>query len=278
MSWTVDTADAASALRMLPTGCVDLTVTSPPYDRMRDYNDAAWSERIWKAILRELFRVTATGGVVVWIVGDATIGGSETGTSFRQALFAQQLGFNIHDTMIYEKDNPPPVGGDNRYYQSFEYAFVFSRGAPKTFNELTRPRRDKWDEKRTHRIRAVNRQADGTFLKKKRIEINTAPIKRSNIWRYTVGGGISVENGTGHPAGAPEKLVNDHILTWSNEGDLVLDPMMGSGTTGAAAVAQGRDFYGIDIEESYVKAAADRIEGATMIPPSSEGAPWEPST
>ena len=136
--------DCLKLMKTVPDGSVDLTVTSPPYDNLRTYNgnNEQWGEHVWKDVIADLYRVTADGGVVVWVVGDATMKGSETGTSFKQALYAKEVGFNLHDTMIYEKDNPPPVGGSNRYYQNFEYMFVWSKGTPKTFNPIMRTRKN----------------------------------------------------------------------------------------------------------------------------------------
>ena len=194
---------------------IDLTVTSPPYDNLRTYTgEADWNEDVWKSIIKELYRATKKGGVVAWIVGDATAKGSETGTSFKQALYAKKCGFNLHDTMMYQKDNPPPVGGNNRYYQHFEYMFIFSKASPKTFNPIMTERRNKWGDKRTERYKGFTRDKDGNFVKK--LVSLTGKVKNGNIWNYVVGGGNSVEYGTKHPAGFPEQLAHDHILSWSN--------------------------------------------------------------
>lgn len=245
----------------MPECSVDLTVTSPPYDNLRTYNgnNSQWGEHVWKAVIQDLFRVTKQGGVVVWVVGDATIKGSETGTSFKQALWAKECGFNLHDTMIYQKDNPPPVGGTTRYYQHFEYMFVWSKGTPKTFNASISPRRNKWNDKRTERVKGFTRDKDGNFAKKKVSLIGD--VKIGNVWKYVVGGGISVDYGTGHPAGFPEKLAHDHIISWSNGGDTVLDPFMGSGTTGKMAKQLGRNFIGIELDKEYFEIAKKRIYG-----------------
>jgi len=194
------------------------------------------------------------------VVGDATIKGSETGTSFKQALYFMEIGFNLHDTMIYHKDNPPPVGGNNRYYQGFEYMFVFSKGKPKTFNPLARKRRNKWNDNRTVRYRGVTRNQDGEFVKK---EIKVKKIvKLNNVWKYMVGGGISTSDKEAfkHPAIFPEQLANDHILSWSNPNDIVLDPMCGSGTTCKMAKINNRQFIGIDISPEYCKIAKERLD------------------
>ena len=233
---------------------IDLTVTSPPYDGLRSYDGYVFN---FDTVVEELYRVTKPGGVVVWVVGDGTVKGSESGTSFRQALTFMEQGFNLHDTMIYRKDNPAPVGGHNRYYQAFEYMFVFSVGTPKTFNPITRERRNKYNDKRTERVKSFTRDPDGTFTKKY-TKINET-VKVDNIWSYVVGGGSSVEYGTKHPAAFPEKLASDHILSWSNEGDMVLDPFVGSGTTGIAAAKLNRRFIGVDCSEEYINLSLKRM-------------------
>lgn len=234
--------------------CIDLVVTSPPYDNLRHYNGYTLD---WRKVLEELYRVLKSGGVLVWIVGDATIKGSETGTSFRQALFATSVGFNLHDTMIYQKDNPPPVGGNNRYYQHFEYMFVLSKGKPTVFTPLMQKRRNKYNDKRTERVKAFTRDKNGEFIKKK-VSL-TGDVKRGNIWSYVVGGGNSVPYGIKHPAAFPLQLVKDHILSWSNPGDLIYDPFMGSGTTAIASINTDRNFIGSEISEEYVDLANQRI-------------------
>ena len=251
--------DCLEEMKKIPDGSVDLTVTSPPYDNLRTYNgnNALWGEHIWKSVIEKLYTVTKQGGVVVWVVGDATIKGSETGTSFKQALWAKECGFNLHDTMIYQKDNPPPVGGSNRYYQHFEYMFVWSKGKPVVFNPVTSARRNKWNDKRTERLKGFNRDKDGNFTKKKVSLVGD--VKVGNIFKYVVGGGSSVEFGTGHPAGFPEKLAHDHIISWSNEGDTILDPFMGSGTTGVACKNLNRNFIGIELDKEYYEIAKKRV-------------------
>lgn len=240
----------------MPDEFIDLIVTSPPYDNLRDYKGYEFD---FESTARELYRVTKQGGVVVWVVGDATTKGSETGTSFKQALYFKECGFNLHDTMIYHKDNPPPVGGSNRYYQSFEYMFVFSKRKPKTFNPIIVPRRNKWNDKRTVRYRSVNRNKDGEF-NKKTIPIKTE-VKKQNLWTYVVSGGASTKDKIAHkhPAIFPEQLANDHIISWSNENDLVYDPLMGSGTTAKMALINNRRFIGSEISKEYCNIAKRRI-------------------
>jgi site-specific DNA-methyltransferase (adenine-specific) len=231
-------------------GCIDLTVTSPPYDNLRSYNgnNEQWGEHVWKVVIKELHRVTKQGGVVVWVVGDATIKGSETGTSFSQALWAKECGFNLHDTMFFEKASRIPT--QDRYYNVVEYMFVFSKGKPKALNFIV-DHKNKTAGARKRKDKVINK---GANVKSDKYLTTGEYSRRSNVWRYGTGG-----NGTGHPAIFPEKLAHDHIISWSNEGDTVFDPFMGSGTTGKMAKINNRDFVGIEKVEEYFKIAQDRI-------------------
>ncbi|MBQ0090769.1 MAG: site-specific DNA-methyltransferase [Prevotellaceae bacterium] len=236
---------------------VDLTVTSPPYDNLRTYNGniEQWNFEKFKAIAKELYRVTADGGVVVWIVADATIKGSETGTSFRQALWFMDCGFNLHDTMIWHKISP--FQHKNRYISSFEYMFVLSKGKPKTANIIC-DRKNKWAGTQIH---GTGRQASGKtknfsdVQKSKKVKDYGA---RYNVWK--ISSCTSSKERTGHPAQFPEQLANDHIISWSNEGDTVLDCFMGSGTTGKMAVLNNRKFIGIELDKDYFEISKKRIE------------------
>lgn len=245
---------------------VDCVITSPPYDNLRDYGDGfvKWDDSVWKPIIKQLYDVLNEGGVVVWVVADATIKGSETGTSFKHALHFVEVGFNLHDTMIYLKDNPVPVGGKNRYYQAFEYMFVFSKGKLKTFNPIFVERRNKHNDKRTYRNKAFNRTKEGTFVKR-HYKFNNV-VKKTNVWNYVVGGGNSVDYGVDHPATFPIELVEDHINSWTNELDTVLDPFMGSGTTGISCKLTNRNFIGIEINKEYFKLAETRINSTSTTP------------
>tara|TARA_R110000796_G_scaffold209394_1_gene325708 strand:- start:507 stop:1238 length:732 start_codon:yes stop_codon:yes gene_type:complete len=228
---------------------IDLTVTSPPYDNLRKYNGYSFD---FESIAKELYRVTKQGGVVVWVVGDATIKGSETGTSFRQALYAKDCGFNLHDTMIYQKSTPPLT--HNRYEQNFEYMFIWSKGKPNTFNGLREPKEYK-DNRRT---KAFGRNKDNSVDLGFSSNLDTR-LKR-NIWRYFAGGGANDKIASKHPAIFPEKLAEDHILSWSNENDIVYDPFMGSGTTAKMAKINNRSYIGSDISEEYCIIAQQRIK------------------
>ncbi|QKC99142.1 DNA-methyltransferase [Mesorhizobium sp. NZP2298] len=250
--------DSAKVLASLPAASIDLTVTSPPYDNLRTYKGYTFD---FETIARNLYRVTKSGGVVVWNVGDATVGGSETGTSFRQALFFKDVcGFNLHDTMIWNKGCFSAVGAlAVRYAPVFEYMFVLSKGAPKTFNPI-KDKPNKWaGDVRKH---VMNRQADGTTTPSKGYVLG-AFGQRYNIWDMPP---QRQRGESKHPAPFPESLARDHILSWSNPGDVVLDPFLGSGTTGKMAVAAGRKFVGIEISDEYLAIARQRICGPVVAP------------
>lgn len=257
--------DCLEIMKTLEAGSVDLTVTSPPYDNLRTYNGSLndWTEEKWKAILCELFRVTKSGGVVVWVVGDATVKGSETGTSFRQVLHAMECGFRLHDTMIWKKTNPPPQTREGRRYtSSFEYMFVLSKGRLSTFNEIRIPCKLAGETARRSDVGATQRMQDGG-ARLDRVSARAGAIVNStkpehNVWVTTLGASKL------HPAAFPESLARDHIISWSNEGDTVFDPFLGSGTTGKMAIEYGRDFIGIERDPSYFSIAKKRIEDHTQ--------------
>lgn len=243
--------DCIEKMKGIPDGSIDITVTSPPYDNLRTYNgnNTLWGEHVWKAVIQDLFRVTKQGGVVVWVVSDATIKGSETGTSFKQALYAKDIGFNLHDTMIWDKGGFSAVGAlKTRYAPVFEYMFILSKGVPK-FN----PIKDRKNKHSNVHISKSKRLADGT-TKKGKSYTSSEYGQRFNIWNIFPQG-----NTSGHPAPFPEKLAHDHIISWSNEGDTVLDPFMGSGTTGVACKNLNRNFIGIELDVEYFKIAEKRI-------------------
>ena len=250
--------DCLELMKRLPDKSVDLTVTSPPYDNLRTYNGniSQWSFEKFQQIAKELYRITKDGGVVVWIVADATIKGSETGTSFRQALRFMDCGFNLHDTMIYEKNNAIPLN-HNRYEQTFEYMFVFSKGKPKTFNPIKI--QCKTAGLKTSKRTFYQRREDNIPSEGHKNGAVKADKIRNNIWQYSVGGGKIK-----HPAVFPLQLAKDHIVSWSNENDTVLDCFMGSGTTGVACVNLKRNFIGMEIEEEYFKVAEERINNARL--------------
>ncbi|WP_249436130.1 site-specific DNA-methyltransferase [Paenibacillus sp. Marseille-Q4541] len=245
--------DCLEGIKLIPDDYIDLTVTSPPYDELRSYEGFNFN---FKETAKQLLRVTKSGGVVVWIVGDATIKGCESLTSFTQALYFKELGFNVHDTMIYEKINPTPMKG-NRYQQSFEYMFILSKGKPKTFNPLKIKK--KYMENRKNK--KYNKAVDGKTIEhvyKANSEMKTI----HNIWRYTVGlyNSTSDKIAFQHPAIFPEKLAEDHILSWSNEGDIVLDPFMGSGTVAKMALLNKRKYIGFEVSNKYIQIANERVE------------------
>jgi len=242
--------DCLEVMKSIPDKSIDMILTSPPYDNLRDYKGYTFN---FEGIARELYRVLKDGGVCVWIVGDATIKGSETGTSFKQALYFKEIGFNLHDTMIYRKINYIPLT-HNRYEQEFEYMFILSKGKPKTFNPIKIPTKlggKTYNPKRP-------RDYDNHSIRHNRTETLTYKMEKikGNIFDYIVGAG---NDRTNHSATFPEKLAEDHILSWSNEGDTILDPMAGSGTTLIMAKKNNRNYIGIEISQEYIEIINKRL-------------------
>lgn len=250
--------DCVEGMKLLPDSCIDLTVTSPPYDNLRTYkgNINQWSFEKFKAIAEELYRITKSGGVLVWVVGDGTDKGSETATSFKQALYFKECGFNLHDTMIYQKNNPVPQADKTRYTQCFEYMFVFSKGKPKTVNRIMT------ECQHIGKVHFGKNKLNDENCDR-RIDRAVKPTKPlTNIWGYNVGINQSSKDkiASGVPAIFPEKLAQDHILSWSNEGDVVLDCFMGSGTTAKMSLLNNRNYIGFEISKEYCDIANERIK------------------
>jgi DNA modification methylase len=252
--------DNLKTLSNLSDGVIDLVITSPPYDGVRKYNGFVFDI---DSLTKELYRTIKVGGIIVWVVGDQVIRGSESGTSFRQALKFMEVGFNLHDTMIYQKNSStyPASVKSNRYTQIFEYMFVFSKGKPKTHN-LICDKPNKWAGhknwgKNTKRI------GDGETLVQVE-DIKPVPdfSPRNNIWTYNNGGGFASKDKVAykHPAIFPEELVRDHIVTWTNIGDLVYDPFMGSGTVAKMCILGGRNYLGSEVSEEYIDICDKRLE------------------
>lgn len=258
-SYSITRGDCLDLLRSMQDETVDLTVTSPPYDNLRTYNGniAQWNFEKFMCIATELFRVTKPGGVVVWIVADATIKGSETGTSFKQALSFKDIGFDLYDTMIWNKPHCGSIGSMNRYENVFEYMFVFSKGKPNATN-IIKDKPNKFFGAIQH---GSSRKADGSTIRTTGYGKRTIAEfgRRHNVWN------IPPEKSNAkrcHPAQYPESLAHDHIISWSNPGNVVLDPFMGSGTTGVACISTGRKFIGFEIDEEYFAIASERLEQA----------------
>lgn len=244
--------DCLVGLKQMKDESVDLTVTSPPYDNLRTYNGYSFD---FENIAKELYRVTKKGGVIVWIVGDSTIKGSESGTSFKQALYFKEIGFNLHDTMIWNKGSFS-FPSKNCYHQVFEYMFIFSKGKPKTLNFI-KDRKNKYVGERG----ASGRKKDGTRNKGKST-VRDEYGKRFNIWNYSIGGGHCTKDKIAHkhPAIFPEQLAYDHIVSWSNENDVVMDIFMGSGTTAKMCKMTNRNYIGFEISQEYCEIAEERLK------------------
>ena len=236
---------------------VDLTVSSPPYDQLRNYHDSShWDFDKFKEVAELLYNVTADGGVVVWVVGDAVIKGGESGSSFRQALYFMDLGFKLHDTMIYEKNSSafPAKRGSKRYTQIFEYMFVFVKGKIHECNLLC-DKPNKWAGF-TNWGKNTQYNKEGELEETEKIKAVPQFSMRNNIWKYTTG----FNGKTGHPAVFPQQLATDHILSWSLEEHTVFDPFLGSGTTALSAIRTNRKFIGCEIDKEYFEICDRRIK------------------
>ena len=247
--------DCIQTMNRMPDNFLDMVVTSPPYDNMRLYDGNTFNE--FEQIVKSLYRTIKEGGIVVWVIGDQTKNFDESGTSFKHALFFKECGFKLFDTMIYLKPPRGAVGNNKGYWQTFEYMFVFSKGNPKTTNLLM----DRDNKDSRNGDNGTKRLHDGTLKNLKRGGYEKTG-RRTNVWLYNIGNGHSATDDFAHqhPAIFPEKLAEDHILSWSNEGEIVYDPFMGSGTTAKMAKLNKRHFVGSEISEDYYNLAKNRIE------------------
>ena len=247
----------ATMQAVIPDASIDLVVTSPPYDNLRTYGGHSWD---FEGLAAELWRAIKPGGVVVWVVADATIDGSETGTSFRQALHFKEIGFRLHDTMIYKVPGTGAKGSNYAYWQEFEYMFVFAKGKPGTVNRLTKRNKKAGSVCTSGKIQGNT----GTRLHPPGGTVVQEFGVRGNVWEYLSGN--NGDKGTDrHPAPFPEALARDHILSWSNEGDTVLDPFSGSGTTAKMARLMGRKAIGIEVNQEYCDIAVERLRQRVLF-------------
>lgn len=256
--------DSVELMKEIPDNIIDLTLTSPPYDCLRSYKgkikddiDYDGYSFPFKKMAQELYRITKNGGVVVWVVNDQVKDGGETGTSFKMALYFQELGFKIYDTMIYHKNGPPfPEVG--RYSQVFEYMFIFSKGKPNTVN-LIKDKKNRWSGHKNFGTPSA-REKDGNLKKSKAFTVAEYGT-RYNVWYINTGKGYTTKDDYAyeHPAMFPESLAEDHILSWTNEGEIVFDPMCGAGTTQKMAKKNNRNYIGLDINQEYINISNKRV-------------------
>lgn len=262
---TIYNGDNIAVMADLPSTSIDLTVTSPPYDNLRKYLLPDGSSPTWdfEGVAQQLWRLTKPGGVVVWIVADATVNGSETGTSMRQALRFMDIGFRLHDTMIWEKSDPSPGDGKFRYHDCWEFMFVFSNGQPAAMNLIR-------DVKSVHAgkvdMRNWDRRRDESCEGKERKPwLRPEFGYRRNLWKLNHGGNQVDAIAFDQPAIFPECIARDHILSWSNPGDVVLDPFCGSGTTLKMAKETGRRGIGIEINPDYCEIIKTRLAQGVLF-------------
>ena len=239
----------------IPNNSIDMVLTSPPYDDLRDYDGFEFD---YEMMLDEIYRVLKDGGVCVWVVGDSVIDRRKQLSPFKQATYANMIGLKLYDNIIYHKTTPSPPHKD-RYFNTYEYMFVFFKGDKPKCIKLLADRKNKTAGRFTGSI--TRREQCGKLTRKDGVYIGNYGI-RDNIWSYDVGNNKTTKDKFAyqHPAIFPEKLAEDHILSWTNEGDIVLDPMCGSGTTCKMAKLNNRRFIGIDISKEYVELSKERCE------------------
>ena len=246
-----DCMDTMSAMKK---ESIDMVITSPPYDDMRSYDGNNMIQ--FKSFAKKIYKIVKMGGVLVWVIGDQTKNFNESGTSFMNALYFKKVGFNLFDTMIYLKKPRGACGNNQSYWQTFEYMFVLSKGKPKAIHLINdRENKEERDgdngSKRLHNGK-LHYHRRGGYKKFGR---------RTNVWEYNVGRGHSASDKIAfeHPAIFPEKLVKDHITSWTNEGDIIYDPFIGSGTTAKMCILTNRNYIGSEINPKYVQIAKQRI-------------------
>ena len=237
--------DCLEVMKNIPKNSVDCIITSPPYDDLRDYN----STINYETLIHLFYNALNNGGIVVWNVDDRISTGSKTLSSFKQALLFKEIGFNVNDIIIWKKTNPIPQLKRSHYQHSYEFMFVFSKGFPKTFNPILVNCSCAGKQLSSGKVASKNKKR-----KSKSITVNEQKIA-SDIWEFPI-----CHNDTNHPAVFPLELPLLHIKSWTNENDTVLDPFMGSGTTGIACKMLNRNFIGIELDENYFKTAKERIE------------------
>lgn len=252
MTYQLYNQDCLEWMQQQSAESIDVVLTSPPYDNIRNYNGYSFN---FENTAKELVRILKNGGVIIWNVADATINGSETGTSMRQALYFMEQGLKLHDTMIYLKKNPMPTNTKTkRYHQAWEYIFVFSKGTPKTFNPIM------IDTKYNGLANMKYRGSDGIIQYKKTPRNDQTKVR--NVFEYTIGGGHTTKNKQAfqHPALMPEQLARDMLSTWASNSDVIYDPFAGAGTTLLAAKELGLASIGTEIDTNYCNLIHQRLK------------------
>ena len=247
--------DSAEVLKNFPDNSIDMVVTSPPYDGLRDYN--GFSLDLHK-IGKEIYRVLKDGGIAVMVIQDATKDFAKSLTSFRTIVdWCDNVGFRLFETVIYHKNGTEGAWWKQRFRVDHEYMPIFMKGKkPQYFNKEPL----KIPSKHGGKVMSGsgNRRTDGTLSETVRRPINTMKC-RGTVWDYLMAGDKNPLKRK-HPAVFPDKIPYDCIQCFCPEGGLVLDPFIGCGSTAVMAKVLGRNYIGIDISREYCDLAEERIE------------------
>ena len=249
--------DCLETMGRMEDGLCDLILTSPPYDNLRRYGQERTNHKRLKggmsfdfeSIAKEMTRVLKPGGVIMWNVQDQTINMSRTGSSMRQALyFMDECGLNFWDHLIWYKTGTP-FPSPHRYRSVWENMFIFSKGKPNTFNPILKRNKTAGQVRNSRKFR----DHKGDFVE----GFQGTPIREfgneDNVWYIANGANKSYKNklSVNHPAVMTDEIARRHILTWTNENDIIYDPFLGASTTTRVARDNNRQWIGSEIHTPY---------------------------
>lgn len=247
-------ADAIEHASTLASDSVDLVLFSPPYDGVRDYR-GNWTLDL-PALGSELLRVVKDGGFAVMVIADGTKNQRKSMTTFRTAVAWEDAGWSLFESVIYSRDGRPGAWWATRFRVDHEHILMFYKGKrprPVTHHDGLRVPSKHAGKKWT----GTQRLTDGTLVK---TSATVAADKcRGTIWHYATSNSEGNRTKAKHPATFPDALARDVILALSAPGDVVYDPMMGSGTSVVIAAQEGRRWLGNDFFAEYVEIAQQRL-------------------
>jgi hypothetical protein len=248
--------DALEILSRIPAGSIPLTLFSPPYDGIRDYGKN-WSLD-YKTLGRLLFGATCDGGVCAVVIGDGTKDFAKSLTTFRWAVdWVDNTGWRLFECCIYSRHGNPGAWWTQRFRVDHEYILIFFKGDRlRCFDKTALMIPSKHAGKV---YSGTDRLTNGGFKKIEPKAVNDLKC-RGTIWGYATSNSEGNRTKLEHPATFPDRLADDLIHCFSKPGDLVFDPMCGSGTTCVMAAKAKRDYLGIEINPEYHSIAMKRIQ------------------